>query len=66
MADKPVFLKIGDRIINLDAIKLAKIEGSSLLNVYMLDGTMEQFADTEALALRAGLSQYMKEISTDN
>ena len=63
MADRPQFFKIGARVLNLAAIKMVKIEGASLLNVYMLDGTMEQFVEAEAIGFLALLSPYMAEIN---
>jgi hypothetical protein len=34
---RPVLIRVGDRILNLDAIRYVEIEGPHLVNVYITD-----------------------------
>jgi hypothetical protein len=57
------FIRIGARILNLDAIRYLQIEGDNLVNVYLAEGQELQYIEAEAQALLAALeSGYMKTI----
>jgi hypothetical protein len=58
----PPLIKIGARIINLDAIPFIKLDGPQIVSVRFLDGHTEQFLEREAELLLAALSTRMLEI----
>ena len=49
---KPVLIHVGDRILNLDAVRYVEIEGPHLVNVYITDRKEPlQFTEEDARTL---------------
>jgi len=49
---RPVLIRVGDRILNLDAVRYVEIEGPHLVNVYITDRKEPlQFTEEDARTL---------------
>jgi hypothetical protein len=50
--DRPSLIHVGDRVLNLDAVRYIEIEGPHLVNVYITDRKEPlQFTEDDAHAL---------------
>jgi hypothetical protein len=60
---KPSLIQIGNRIVNLDAVRYMEIDGPNIVNVYLPDDVTLQFIKADAHALLAVLNDgYVRKI----